>query len=75
MEWDWLLAVNRCVASRMLNKYGVLSETVDGGRKALERLGAGHNIDVVLMDIQMPEVRVLFQNLVSRIPHLACPSN
>ena len=68
----WDVAVNRRVASKMLSKYGVVAETVDGGKKALERLGGDHGIDAVLMDIQMPEVRFF-----PKKPHLAlysfCP--
>jgi CheY-like chemotaxis protein/HPt (histidine-containing phosphotransfer) domain-containing protein len=46
-------AVNRKVASRMLEHVGVEVACVTSGREALEALQDGH-FDVVLMDCQMP---------------------
>ncbi|CAI5944701.1 unnamed protein product [Closterium sp. NIES-64] len=51
--------VNRKVISRMLQRYGVQVEEVDGGGKAVKRVqemrdGAALPLDCVFMDIQMP---------------------
>ncbi|GJP44937.1 hypothetical protein CLOM_g4335 [Closterium sp. NIES-68] len=53
--------VNRKVICRMLQRYGVAVEEVDGGAKAVRRVrdmidGAAPQLDCVLMDIQMPEM-------------------
>jgi signal transduction histidine kinase/CheY-like chemotaxis protein/HPt (histidine-containing phosphotransfer) domain-containing protein len=45
--------VNLMVAQRLVGLLGLQCETADNGEKAIERLMAG-NIDVVLMDCQMP---------------------
>ncbi|GJP44913.1 hypothetical protein CLOM_g4313 [Closterium sp. NIES-68] len=51
--------VNRKVICRMLQRYGVAVEEVDGGAKAVRRVrdmmeGAAPPLDCVFMDIQMP---------------------
>jgi len=51
--------VNRRVASSMLLRYGATVVSVNGGVEALtavRKQEAGEEIDLVLMDIQMPEV-------------------
>jgi signal transduction histidine kinase/DNA-binding response OmpR family regulator len=48
-------AVNQLLASRLLEKYGHHVVAVGNGRAALERL-ANAKFDLVLMDIQMPEM-------------------
>jgi histidine kinase 2/3/4 (cytokinin receptor) len=51
--------VNRRVASSMLSRYGASVTTVDGGVEAVTAVRnqkEGHEFDLVLMDIQMPEV-------------------
>jgi len=47
--------VNQMVALRMLARMGYTAETVENGREALQWLDA-HPADVVLMDVQMPEM-------------------
>ncbi|MFT4031994.1 MAG: ATP-binding protein, partial [Siphonobacter sp.] len=55
-------AVNRKVASEILMKAGCRVETVDSGRKAIDTIRAGyssiqpHMYDLILMDIQMPDM-------------------
>ncbi len=51
--------VNRRVASSMLLRYGATVVSVNGGVEALtavRKQEPGEKIDLVLMDIQMPEV-------------------
>ena len=48
-------AVNQMLASRVLGKHGHSVVTAANGRQALERL-ANDSFDLVLMDIQMPEI-------------------
>lgn len=48
--------VNRTVAERLLVKRGHSVVIAENGRQALECVARHHNLDVVLMDIQMPEV-------------------
>jgi CheY-like chemotaxis protein len=47
--------VNQKVAQRLLQKLGLTPTLAANGLEALDRLQA-HNYDVVLMDIQMPEM-------------------
>lgn len=49
-------AVNRKVIVRMLQRYGVEVTAVASGVKAVEQLRPPHNVDCVLMDVQMPEM-------------------
>ena len=46
--------VNRLVATRILEKAGHRVVAVENGQEALDRLGDGEPVDLVLMDIQMP---------------------
>jgi len=49
--------VNQLVASSMLTHAGAEIEAVDNGRAAVERLRTdAHRYDLVLMDVQMPEM-------------------
>ena len=48
-------AVNRCVAAGLLKKRGYVVEAVEDGKQALEAL-ATERFDLVLMDVQMPEI-------------------
>ena len=48
-------AINRKVVSKMLRSLGYSSEVAENGRQCLERLES-ESFDIVLMDIQMPEV-------------------
>jgi histidine kinase 2/3/4 (cytokinin receptor) len=51
--------VNRRVASSMLLRYGATVVSVNGGVEAVtavRKQEPGEEIDLVLMDIQMPEV-------------------
>lgn len=51
--------VNRRVASSMLSRYGATVKSVDGGAQALfavKNQKPGEEFDLILMDIQMPEV-------------------
>ncbi len=47
--------INQMLAVRLLEQRGWQVEIVRNGQQALDRLAAG-NIDLVLMDVQMPEV-------------------
>ena len=53
-------ATNRLVLDRLLVGWGCLPDAVDGAEPALERLvsaaGAGTPYDVVLLDLNMPDV-------------------
>lgn len=58
--------VNRRVASSMLLRYGAEVETVNGGNQAInavKKQEADKQFDMILMDIQMPEVQSLTFNL------------
>jgi CheY-like chemotaxis protein len=48
--------VNQRLVVRMLEKQGHAVEVAANGREALRRLPADHTFDVVLMDVQMPEM-------------------
>eukprot|EP00897_Mesotaenium_endlicherianum_P009203 jgi/Mesen1/8310/ME000455S07472 len=48
--------VNRKVISKLLQRYGVKVEAVNGGPQAVKRFGEPHTFDCVLMDVQMPEM-------------------
>ncbi len=47
--------VNRKVATRMLQKQGIVASVAVNGRDAVERIAGGH-YDIVFMDCQMPEM-------------------
>jgi signal transduction histidine kinase/CheY-like chemotaxis protein len=59
LDMDVLLAednpVNQLVAVRLLERMGCRVTVASDGRKAVEAI-AGHRFDVVLMDLQMPEM-------------------
>jgi hypothetical protein len=46
--------LNRHIAASLLRKAGAVAMHAENGRQALEVLGEGHAIDIVLMDLQMP---------------------
>ncbi|OVE80736.1 hypothetical protein BVY04_05190 [bacterium M21] len=46
-------AINRQIATELLEKVGVSITAVDGGEKALGILGS-HDFDLILMDVEMP---------------------
>lgn len=48
-------AINRTVASKMLQKLGLSPATAADGHEAIEAVRSG-NYDIVLMDVQMPEM-------------------
>ncbi len=48
-------AVNRAVMELMLARLGIKPKSVDGGAAALKHL-ADHDVDVVLLDVQMPDI-------------------
>lgn len=49
--------VNQLLATSLLKKAGASAEVAENGRLAIERLQRGaHDFDVVLMDMQMPEL-------------------
>jgi signal transduction histidine kinase/CheY-like chemotaxis protein/integral membrane sensor domain MASE1 len=49
--------INQLVAQAMLSHAGASIDAVDNGRAALDRLRSdGHRYDLVLMDVQMPEM-------------------
>jgi two-component system, sensor histidine kinase and response regulator len=47
--------INRRVAVRLLEKHGYTVEVTENGREAVDKMQLGH-FDVVLMDVQMPEM-------------------
>lgn len=47
-------ATNRTVIAAMLGRLGVSFETATNGQEALDRIMAGDEVDLVLMDCQMP---------------------
>jgi CheY-like chemotaxis protein/HPt (histidine-containing phosphotransfer) domain-containing protein len=49
-------ATNRKVASQILAKAGCVIETATSGQDAIDRLAQDADFDLVLMDIQMPEM-------------------
>lgn len=52
--------INRKVAGSMVGRYGATVECVNGGQEAIEAVknkAANLQFDLILMDIQMPEVR------------------
>ena len=55
--------VNRRVASSMLQRYGATVVTVNGGMQAINAVknqDPDRPYDMILMDIQMPEVQIIF---------------
>ncbi|MEM7674505.1 MAG: response regulator, partial [Myxococcota bacterium] len=50
------VAVNRRLVARFLAKAGALVHTVNDGREAIEAVETDHPFDVILMDMQMPEI-------------------
>jgi PAS domain S-box-containing protein len=46
--------VNQMLATRLLEKWGHQITLAENGQQALDRLSAGEQFDVVLMDMQMP---------------------
>ena len=50
-----MIIVNLKIVTRMLEKLGVTSETVDNGKDAITKVNSAH-YDCVLMDVQMPEM-------------------
>jgi signal transduction histidine kinase/CheY-like chemotaxis protein len=48
-------STNQLVAASLLKKFGYACDTVDNGAAAIRAL-AGHGYELVLMDVQMPEV-------------------
>lgn len=49
-------AINRKVASEILKKANCHVKTVDSGKKAIELYSENQDFDLILMDIQMPEM-------------------
>nr|MBP8156411.1 response regulator [Leadbetterella sp.] len=49
-------AVNRKVASEILKKANCTVESADSGQKAIDIFSSNQDFDVILMDIQMPEM-------------------
>jgi two-component system sensor histidine kinase/response regulator len=48
--------INQQIAIELLESVGVVVETADNGRQAVDRVKAGTRWDAVLMDLQMPEL-------------------
>jgi signal transduction histidine kinase/CheY-like chemotaxis protein/HPt (histidine-containing phosphotransfer) domain-containing protein len=66
-------ATNRKVASQILIKAGCVVETVKSGKEAIECLSNDQDFDLVLMDIQMPEMdgmetTLLLKKTISSLP-------
>jgi PAS domain S-box-containing protein len=48
--------INLMVAEKMLQKLGITTVTAHGGREALDALAADRHFDVMLLDVQMPDL-------------------
>ena len=65
--------VNRRVASSMLSRYGATVTSVDGGMDAVNAVKnqqEGEEFDLILMDIQMPEVNELALWLITSLVNI-----
>ncbi|MEY2828202.1 MAG: hypothetical protein RIQ33_60 [Bacteroidota bacterium] len=71
---------NQLIATKFLEKWNAVVETAENGRVALEILSKTNNFDLILMDIQMPEldgiettkaIRKLDDIALQRIPIIA----
>jgi CheY-like chemotaxis protein/two-component sensor histidine kinase len=71
---------NQLIATKFLEKWSAIVETAENGRVALEILSKTNNFDLILMDIQMPEldgiettkaIRKLDDIALQRIPIIA----
>jgi signal transduction histidine kinase/CheY-like chemotaxis protein/HPt (histidine-containing phosphotransfer) domain-containing protein len=49
-------AVNQQIAVELMTSAGIVVDVADNGRIALDKLEAGRRYDIVLMDLQMPEM-------------------
>jgi two-component system, sensor histidine kinase and response regulator len=49
-------AINQQIATELLKSVGMTVDTADNGRVAVTKLASGNQYDVVLMDLQMPEM-------------------
>jgi len=47
--------INRLLISKVLNRWGIQPEFAENGEQAVEKIEGNHNLDVVLMDVAMPE--------------------
>ena len=48
--------INRLLLQKVLNKWGVTSETAENGAEALDKIKSSPDYDVILMDVYMPEM-------------------
>jgi two-component system, sensor histidine kinase and response regulator len=48
--------INQQIAAELMGAAKIVVDIADNGRVALDRLGAGRQYDLVLMDLQMPEM-------------------
>ena len=48
--------INLKVASRLLQNYKVITEEVDSGFSCIDKINAGENYDIILMDDMMPKM-------------------
>ena len=80
------IPINREIASMQLSSFGILVETAENGREALDRIASSEPgyFDAVLMDIQMPvmdgfeatkAVRRLADPKLAKIPVVAMTAN
>jgi signal transduction histidine kinase/CheY-like chemotaxis protein/HPt (histidine-containing phosphotransfer) domain-containing protein len=49
-------AINQLIATELMSGAGILVDVADNGRIALDKLRSGGRYDIVLMDLQMPEM-------------------
>ena len=76
------IIVNQLVAKSVLTQHGALVSTALNGIEALEKINSDEKFDVILMDIQMPDmdgyeatIKIRENPLLSKLPIIAMTAN